>query len=129
MRAMEDIKEMLCEELEKFAEKGTLSMADLETVHKLTDTIKNIEKIDMYGKGYSSDGGWNASGTYTRDGGSYGGSYGRGRNYGRRYSRTGYSYGDDTEMLTEKLERMMEDGRLSADEKSVLKRAMDIIGK
>lgn len=125
MRAMEDIKEMLCEELEKFAEKGTLSMADLETVHKLTDTIKNIEKIDMYGKGYSSDGGWNASGTYTRDGGNYG----RGRNYGRRYSRTGYSYGDDTEMLTEKLERMMEDGRLSADEKSVLKRAMDIIGK
>lgn len=39
-----DLKEMLCKELDEIAKKGEMSAGDLETVHKLTDTVKNIEK-------------------------------------------------------------------------------------
>ena len=58
MRYLEDIKEMLCKELEEIAEKGELSAVALDTLHKITDTIKNIDKIEMLeGEGgYSYDG-------------------------------------------------------------------------
>lgn len=44
---MYKLREMLCEELEAYAKRGNLSSGDLETVHKLTDTIKNIDKIEL----------------------------------------------------------------------------------
>lgn len=47
MRDMYKLREMLCEELEAYAKRGNLSSGDLETVHKLTDTIKNIDKIEL----------------------------------------------------------------------------------
>ena len=47
MRAMHDLKEMLCKELDKITMKGELTAGGLETAHKLTDTIKNIDKIMM----------------------------------------------------------------------------------
>ena len=45
---MHKIREHLCEKLEDYAKNGINSGTDLEVVHKLTDTIKNIDKIDMY---------------------------------------------------------------------------------
>jgi len=119
---MEELKEMLCDELDKIVDKGTISMSDLEIVHKLVDTIKNIHKIDMYDEsGYSGDGDWNATGTYGR---SYrGGRMSRGRNY----SRGRYSYDDG--MVTERIERMMTEGGLNAQEKDTLRRAMEILKK
>jgi hypothetical protein len=114
MHYMHDLKDLLCAELEDFAEKGKksgkMSMGDLETVHKLTDTVKNILKIDMLEEesGYSEDGHYMGEGRiygtsyesgYSERGGS---SYarGRGRNARRdsmgRYSRDGgMSYDDD----------------------------------
>ena len=47
MRDMYKLREMLCEELEGYDKRGNLSSGDLETVHKLTDTIKNIDKIEL----------------------------------------------------------------------------------
>lgn len=47
MKALHDLKEMLHEELEELSRKPELSAGDLEVVHKLTDTIKNIDKICM----------------------------------------------------------------------------------
>ena len=47
MRDMYKLREMLCEELEGYAKRGNLSSGDLETVHRLTDTIKNIDKIEL----------------------------------------------------------------------------------
>lgn len=47
MRDMYKLREMLCEELEGYAKRGNLSSGDLETVHTLTDTIKNIDKIEL----------------------------------------------------------------------------------
>ena len=58
MKSMKELREMMCEELEDIARKGELGAGDLEIVHKLTDTIKNIDKIDMLESegGYSSGG-------------------------------------------------------------------------
>jgi hypothetical protein len=91
---------MLCKELEEIANKGELTAGSLETVHKLTDTIKNIDKIEMYEEysedGYSEDGEWMGEGrmygTSYEGGSSYArGGRGRGRNAKRdsmgRYSR------------------------------------------
>lgn len=86
MHYMHDLKDLLCAELEEYAEKGKksgkMSAADLDGIHKLTDTVKNILKINMLEEesGYSEDG------HYMGEGRIYGTSYddGRGGNYSRR---------------------------------------------
>lgn len=113
MHYMETLKDLLCAELEDYAEKGRkankMSAGDLEAIHKLTDTVKNILKIDMLEEesGYSEDGRYMGEGRiygtsyesgYSERGGS---SYARGRGrYARRdsmgrYSSRGMSYDDD----------------------------------
>ena len=114
MDYMHDLKDLLCAELEDYAEKGKksgkMSMGDLESIHKMTDTVKNILKIDMLEEesGYSEDGHYMGEGRiygtsyesgYSERGGS---SYARGRGrYAKRdsmgrYSRDGgMSYDDD----------------------------------
>ena len=114
MHYMHDLKDLLCAELEDYAEKGKksgkMSMGDLESIHKLTDTVKNILKIDTLTDelGYSEDGHYMGEGRiygtsyesgYSERGGS---SYARGRGrYAKRdsmgrYSRDGgMSYDDD----------------------------------
>lgn len=87
MEYLYDIKEKLCKELEEIGRKPELSAGDLETIHKLTDTVKNICKISMLEEdGYSRDGDWEARGSYER-----GSSYRRKRDSMGRYSRDGYS--------------------------------------
>lgn len=114
MHYMEDLKDLLCAELEDYAEKGKkankMSAGDLEAIHKLTDTVKNIMKIDVLKEevGYSEDGRYMGEGRiygtsyesgYSDRGGS---SYARGRgryakrdSMGRYSSRGGMSYDDD----------------------------------
>ena len=45
------LRNTLCNELEEFANKGELNTGDLDVIHKLTDTIKNTYKIEMYEDG------------------------------------------------------------------------------
>nr|DAH33129.1 MAG TPA: hypothetical protein [Caudoviricetes sp.] len=127
-----DLKEMLCKELDEIAKKGEMSAGDLETVHKLTDTVKNIEKI-MYidDNGYSMDGDWRVSGTYARDGmrmDDRGMSY---ANRGRHYVRGHYSRGDGREMsrcrdyLSDQIRDMMDRDDLSQTDRASLKRALE----
>ena len=103
---MHKLKEMLMDELYEYEEKakkangGKISMQELEKIHKLTDTVKNIDKIEMLeeGGGYSEESRWMADGrmygTSYDDGTSY--ARGRGRNAKRdsmgRYSSEGESY-------------------------------------
>ena len=115
MRYMEDLKDLLCSELEDYAEKGKksgkMSTADIEVIDTVLNSVKNIYKIDKYKEeteGYSEDG------TYMGEGRIYGTSYesgyserggssyarGRGRyakrdSMGRYSSRGGMSYDDD----------------------------------
>ncbi len=83
MEKLFELKEKLCEELEEIARKPDMGPGDLEIIHKLTDTIKNIGKIEMLDEegGYSQDDGYDANGGYGR-----GFSYARGRG-GRRGGR------------------------------------------
>ena len=154
MHYMHDLKDLLCAELEDFAEKGKksgkMSMGDLETVHKLTDTVKNILKIDVLKEeaGYSEDTDFMGEGRMygvsyddgmRREGGY---SYARGRRYAKRdsmgrYSRDdgmmhrggmrgGYSRDDGKHYMMEQLEEMMEEAEKPA-EKEALRRCMDAL--
>lgn len=121
MKSLYDLKDKLCEELEQIARKQSLSTGDLETAHKLTDTIKNIDKIEMLESddGYSRDGGWEARGTYGRN-------YDNGHSYARRhYVRAHYSREDGRERMTEELERLMNSG--DDHQREVIRRALDEI--
>ena len=110
MHYMHDLKDLLCAELEDYAEKGKksgkMSMGDLDSIHKLTDTVKNILKIDMLEDetGYSEDGAYMGEGRIygtSYDGYDRGTSYARGRGrYAKRdsmgrYSSRGMPYDDD----------------------------------
>lgn len=135
MKALHNLKEMLCRELEELAEKENLSMGDLDLANKLTDTIKNIDKIVMLEEdgGYSRAGGWEARGTYGRynDGGN---SYvGRGEHYVQgHYSRDGqgggYSgrdgYSRSGEDMMEELERLKQRATHQS-EREMIQRMMD----
>lgn len=116
MKYLENLKEMLCKELEEFAKKDELSAGSLETIHKLTDTIKNIDKIEMLEEDeyserrYSRDGDWMARGTYANNM-SYDGenSYARRKrdNMGRYSREGGYSREGAKEHMISKIEEMM----------------------
>lgn len=133
MKALEKLRETLCEELDKVAKKSEMSAGDLEVTHKLTDTIKNIDKIMMLEdgeEGYSQDGGWMARGTYG-DGNSY---RGRKRDSMGRYSRADgrwmrtdrYSRADGKDAMMDKLEEMMQNASTER-ERQVIQRCMDEI--
>ena len=47
MADMHKLKEMLHKELREYERKGELSAGSLDVIHKITDTIKNIDKIEM----------------------------------------------------------------------------------
>ena len=157
MHYMHDLKDLLCAELEDYAEKGKksgkMSMGDLESIHKLTDTVKNIMKIDILKEetGYSEDGVYMGEGRIygtSYDGYDRGTSYARGRGrYAKRdsmgrYSSRGMSYDDDMSYtrggrrgysrddgkayMMEQLEDMMEDAEKPA-EKEALRRCMEAL--
>lgn len=129
---MHELKEKLCEELEEIARKPEMGAGDLELVHKLTDTVKNIDKIVMLeeGVGYSRAGNWEADmrGTYAR-----GSSYrGRKRDSMGRYSRDGrmggYSRHDSKEAIMEQAQEMM-DNATTERERDAIRRFMSELGR
>ena len=134
MEYMHELKEKLCDELEEIARKGEFSAGDLEAVHKLTDTIKNLDKIEMLeGGGYSQAGDWEIEGR----------AYNRGSSYARRkrdsmgrYSRDGrtmrggyrdgrmYSRADAKEDMMDQMEALMEQAG-SEKEREAIRRCMN----
>lgn len=139
-KSLTDLREMLCKELDEFARKGELTAGSLETVHKITDTMKNIDKIMMLEEGgYSGADDMYARGSYANEGsyrrGSYAdGSYGNGGGYsdesyrGGRSMR-GYSRAEGTDMFREKINEMMHQGNMTAEERNALQRAMQIVSE
>ena len=154
---MHDLKDLLCAELEDYAENGKksgkMSMGDLDSIHKLTDTVKNILKIDLLEseEGYSEDGHYMGEGriygtsyddgmrrgvgySYARGRGRYAkrdsmGRYSRDDGYMRRDGRSmrdGYSRDDGKAYMMEHLEDMMEDAEKPA-EKEALRRCMEAL--
>ena len=124
MKHLEELKEVVKRELEKFGKQGDISVSNLDKIHKLSDLYKNLCKIEML----EEEGGYSEG--YMDDGMMYGSSYARGRRYAKRdsmgrYSRDGgYSEDDDyserrmgrgyskdeaTDRLMRQLGSMMED--------------------
>ena len=99
MKHLEKLKEALCEELDKFGKSGDITVNSLDKIHRLTDTIKNIDKIMMLeeSEGYSEERGrTHMGGSSYDDDIMYSERRGRGRNAKRdsmgRYSSEGGSY-------------------------------------
>lgn len=125
-KAMYELRNMLCEELDELARKGDLGAGDLEIAHKLTDTIKNIDKIEMLEddgysqRRYSRDGDWEAD---------MRGTYGKGSSYARRgthYVRGHYSRDGARDDMKRQLQEMLD----NADDESIrraIQRCMDTI--
>lgn len=113
MKALYDLKDKLHDELDEIARKPEMGAGDLELIHKLTDTIKNIDKICMLEEegGYSSaaDGDYGRGASYANRGQHYvRGHYSRdgrgnmdGRYSSRRDSRGRYSRDDGREEMIE----------------------------
>ena len=127
MKALYELKEKFEMELEELARKGELGAGDLELAHKLTDTIKKIDKIGALedDEGYSRAGDWEADmrGTYGR-----GSSYrGRKRDSMGRYSRDGrmdgYSHHNARESMMGLAREMMENTS-SEREREAIRRFM-----
>ena len=138
MEYMYELKDKLCKELDEIARKPEMGAGDLEIIHKLTDTIKNIDKIEMLeDDGYSQAGDWEADmrGSYGR-GSSYRGRkrdsmgrYSREGNYSSaRGGRGGYSRHDAKEAMMEQMEMLM-DQTGSEREREIIRRAMDQMEK
>jgi hypothetical protein len=131
MKAMHELKEMLCKELDKIAMKGELTAGGLETVHKLTDTIKNIDKIMMLedDEEYSERRHRDSMGRYARDDGmmrhepydEYGSSY------KRHLVRGHYSRADAKDHMMHELGELMEGA--DGEQRRILERAMQEIRK
>lgn len=118
MEKLHELKEKLWSELEELADKREMGAGDLEVVHKITDTIKNIDKICMledgeyseavdgmdYGRGssYANRGKHYVRGHYSRDGGM------DGYSSRRRDSRGRYSRDDGRSEMMEHLEMAMD---------------------
>ena len=111
MEYIEKIKKMLCKELDEYAMKGKISGSDLDMIWKLTDTVKNLDKIEMLEDGESYDG-YSEMREYPYMGGS---SYARGRGrYAKRDSMGRYSSDDRMSYDNYSEERM--DRRYSRDD-------------
>ena len=127
MEYMYELKEKLCRELEEVARKPEMGAGDLELIHKLTDTIKNIDKIDaLEDDGYSRGGDWEMEGR---------GRYNRGSSYARRkrdsmgrYSREWrdgrYSRDDAKTHMIDQMEQLM-NGTQNEREREIIRRAME----
>ena len=127
------LRNTLCNELEEFASKGELNTGDLDVIHKLTDTIKNTYKIEMY-----EDGGYSRGGELEAD---MRGAYGRGNSYANRgqhyvrghysrdgegggHSQRGYSREGNREEMLDKLQMMYENAR-NEKEREALRRCLE----
>ncbi|MBO7733837.1 MAG: hypothetical protein J6S67_14840 [Methanobrevibacter sp.] len=120
MHKLEELKEMLCEELEEYGSKEKLDMGGLEIVDKLAHAIKNIDKImeSEYSEGRSYRGSYR--GNYGE--GSYRGNYGEGsyRGYGEESYRSSYARGRGRNARRDSMGRYAR-----ADMKEEIERLMD----
>lgn len=134
MKDMQQLREMLCKELKQYESRSKLNLADLDAVHKLTDTIKNIDKIEMLEEGEMdeyAEARYSRRGDYAYDDGN---SYARrGRHYVRgHYSRDGgYAMNDgysrDGGRVMDIMRDMMEEA--SPEERKTIERMMEAARK
>lgn len=124
MHKMFELKDTLCAELDEFAKKEKLTTEDLNTIDKLTHSIKSIETIiamkgnsNEYGPNYGYSRNMDNAGRYSRDA-NMNGTY----NYGMSYPIRDYSY-DNHNVMNEL--RAMLDSATSEKERSAISRCIE----
>ena len=118
MRSMEELKELLCDELDKIAREGELTAGSLDTIDKLTHSIKSIETImAMRGESYAYGGDSYRGGSYAR--GRYNRRSYQNRDARGRYSR--YSMDDDIEEGLQDIMQEVDDPKV----RTALQKAID----
>ncbi len=109
------LRDMICMELDKIADKGSLTRESLENMDKLTHSLKSIDTVMAMEDAYEDEGYSGARRYQTRD--PYGRYYGRGSDrsydrgsnagrYSRESSRRGYSGNDDHESMLAMMQDM-----------------------
>lgn len=101
LKTYHDLKDMLCEELDEITRKGELTAGSLDTVDKLTHSIKSLETIIAMNEAQDGE-----SGYYPYMGRSY-----QRRDMRGRYSREnrGYSRDDARDSMIHELREIMQD--------------------
>lgn len=137
MKVYDQIKSMLCDELEEIAKKKELTSSNLEVIDKAVDVIKDLSTIEAMESeyGYSQDG-YSQEG-YSR-GGYSGGYFGRMPYYmyddGMSQEGGSYARGRGSNARRDSMGRYSREGRsnegrsyegYSGDTKEELKRLMD----
>jgi hypothetical protein len=115
MQALDKIKSMVEEGLDLMAKKGELSNSNLDTVDKLTHTLKSIETIQAMKDGYSN-GYSNGRRMY-----SYGDDWGH-SNAGENdlaNSYGHYSYGMGDNPLADRLRSMLDQAKSERDRRAL----------
>ena len=138
MKVYDQLKDMLCDELEEIAKKKELTTSSLDVIYKGVDILKDISTIKAMEKeypdeGYSRDGYsqgyWNRPYYMYDDGMVHDNSYARGRGSDAkrdsmgRYSRDGYS-GDTKEELTRLMNNAQNDR-----EREAIRHALDSMNR
>lgn len=115
MRTIDNIRDMLCMEIDKIADRKEMTRESLDNLHKLTDTYKNTLKIEMLENGeYSGN---------SRYDGDYSNTHRSDRGDGRSYR---YSRNNSRERFRATLEEMMDDVTSDSD-RDVIKRCMAML--
>lgn len=120
MEYYKDIKQMLCKELKNIAEEGKLTAGNLESIDKITHSIKSLVTImAMEEGGYSQEGNSNrysgrrdSMGRYADNGNSY-------RSYDDGYSGRRYSRDEGNSELVHKFEELMEQANTPEQKKAI----------
>lgn len=130
MKELFGIREMLCDELSEYAGKQEMGTGELDVIHKLTASIKNIDKIAMFESGgYSRDDGYSRGGDWDAN---IRGTYGRGSSYRRKRDSMGRYSRDDVYSrdghAKDVIERMMQDTD-DPNVKEALRQCMHVVEK
>ena len=101
MKALHELRDMLSREIDEITKKGELTAGSLDTVDKLTHSLKSIDTIIAM----------NGGDEYSQRGGGYSGYYPR-YSYARNQRRSmngRYSREDGREAIVDQLRGMMDD--------------------
>ena len=126
MKALEQLKELLEEEIRKVTKKGDITPAEVEAMYKVVDIIKDIDTIEaMEEYGEDNDGEYSRRGYSSRMSYMDGGSYRRGRGMNGRYvsrdrSYRGYSMEESRDAMMAKLEEAMNEATTEHERQAIM---------
>lgn len=137
MHKLHNLKKMLLESLDEFADKGVSNSTDLKTVDMMAHAAKNLGKViemceeEDSGSSFRRGGSYRMSNrVYDGDGSSsyeYGdSSYRRRRDSMGRYSRADRGYAEAAEDMKGRLEEMLQEAR-SEEERKTIRKMMESI--